>query len=62
MIVHGEDDPVAPIDDSEVMAFLFKQQGIETVFDAVAKGGHGNSWYIELPKIFDFFDSHSKRH
>jgi predicted peptidase len=30
MIVHGEDDPVAPIDDSEMMAFLFKQAAMET--------------------------------
>jgi dipeptidyl aminopeptidase/acylaminoacyl peptidase len=61
MIVHGENDPVAPIDDSEVMAYLIKKQGIDTEFVRVPNGGHGDSWYTALPKIFDFFDAHPKR-
>jgi predicted peptidase len=61
MITHGENDPVAPIDDSEVMAFLIKKQGIDTVFHRVPGGGHGDSWYTALPEIFDFYDAHSKR-
>jgi poly(3-hydroxybutyrate) depolymerase len=61
LIVHGEDDSVAPIDDSEVMAYLFRKQGIDTVFDPVAKGAHGDSWYRVLPQIFDFYEAHPRR-
>jgi len=61
MITHGENDSVAPIDDSEVIAWEFKKQGIDTVFNRVPGGGHGDSWYTALPKIFDFYDAHPQR-
>jgi predicted peptidase len=61
MITHGEADPVAPIDDSEVMAWEIKKQGIDSQFVRVPKGGHGDSWYRALPQIFDFYDAHPSR-
>ena len=57
----GEDDNVAPIDDSEMIVFRLKSQGIDAQFHPVAKGGHGDSWYKSLPEVFDFFASHPKK-
>jgi len=61
IVVHGEDDNVAPIDDSEMIVFRLKSQGIDAQFHPVAKGGHGDSWYKSLPEVFDFFASHPKK-
>lgn len=61
IIVHGEDDTTAPIDDSEVIAFLLREHGVDARFLPVAKGSHSDSWYRALPQVFDFFDAHPKR-
>ena len=61
MIVHGDSDRVAPIAASREIAANIKALGVDTQFLEVKGGEHGTAWYMALPQIFDFFESHSRR-
>jgi acetyl esterase/lipase len=48
LIVHGENDPLVPHHQSELLADALRQAGVSVIFHTVAGGGHGG---FEDPKV-----------
>lgn len=51
LIVHGEDDPLVPHHQSELLATALRDAGVPTTFYTVKGGGHGGFTDPEVPRI-----------
>jgi pimeloyl-ACP methyl ester carboxylesterase len=58
MIVHGEQDTLAPLDANKKIAENFKSAGFDAKFVSVPDGGHSTAWYLAMGQVFEFFDQH----
>lgn len=60
LIVHGDEDKVVPLDQSESLNAALKKAGIDVTLHVVKGGGHGFGG-PEIDKLVaDFFDKHLK--
>jgi acetyl esterase/lipase len=58
LIVHGDKDPVVPLQQSQLLADALKKAGVEVAFHVVPGGGHGGPEFVtpdELERLFVFF-------
>ncbi len=56
-IIHGDKDPLVPLQQSEVIVEKLKKAGVET--ELVVKPGAGHGWLTigqDIPKLIDWFD------
>jgi dipeptidyl aminopeptidase/acylaminoacyl peptidase len=59
LIVHGTDDPLVPVNQSELLHGALKSAGVESLFVKVTGAGHGGFRSPEVSKrIHQFFDKH----
>ncbi len=59
LIIHGEKDPLVPLQQAEVMVAKLKEAGVPA--ELVVKAGQGHVWADmdkDLPKMADWFDKH----
>lgn len=63
LIVHGDQDQVVPLSQSELLAAALKKAGVDVTFKVVEGAGHGNGIFTpELAKEYaEFFDKHLKK-
>jgi dipeptidyl aminopeptidase/acylaminoacyl peptidase len=62
--VHGDKDPVAPLQQSQLLAAALKRTGVEVTLHVVLGGGHGGPEFVtpeELEGLFVFFAKTLKR-
>jgi acetyl esterase/lipase len=58
LIVHGDKDPVVPLQQSQLLADALKKSGNEVTFHVVPGGGHGGPEFVkpdEVERLFVFF-------
>lgn len=55
MFVHGENDDIARLVDTEGLAARAKALGFNSVMRVVPGGSHAGAWVRVLPETFDFF-------
>ncbi|MCG6922820.1 MAG: alpha/beta hydrolase [Acidobacteria bacterium] len=55
LIVHGEDDPLVPHHQSELLADALRQAGVPVTFYTVAGGGHGGFEDPRVPELTKAF-------
>jgi len=63
LIVHGDHDPLVPLQQSQELEAALQKAGVESTFHVVAGAGHGGQGFVtpEIQKlIIDFFDRHLK--
>jgi predicted peptidase len=60
LVIHGDQDTVNPMENSQKMADAFEKQGIETVYATVPGGTHLEAYLTYATGIFDFLDRHRK--
>ena len=61
LIMHGDQDPLVPLNQSELLHEALKKAGVEVTFHVVKGGGHGFGG-PEIQKMVDeFFDKHLKK-
>jgi acetyl esterase/lipase len=59
MCIHGTEDTVVPISQSEVLAQALSRSGVECVMVPITGGGHAISWNPQiLDRVKLFFDRH----
>ncbi len=61
LIIHGDKDPLVPLQQSELIVEKLKQAGVET--SLVVKPGAGHGWLTignDIPKLIDWFDEQLK--
>ena len=65
LLVHGDQDPIAPIKQSEIMESALKQAGVTVRFIRVPGGKHGPNFQLPAgdPRLPDRFTSpcHGRR-
>jgi len=64
LIVHGDKDPVVPVNQSELLFEALKKAGVSVQFHIVKGGGHGKGFdSSEIDKmVYDFFEKYLKNH
>lgn len=63
LIMHGDEDKVVPINQSELLDEALRKAGVESTFIRVAGNGHGGPGFMNpenRKKIVDFFEKHLK--
>jgi acetyl esterase/lipase len=63
LIMHGDEDKVVPINQSELLDEALRKAGVESTFIRVAGNGHGGPGFMNAEnrkKIMDFFEKHLK--
>jgi predicted peptidase len=60
MVIHGDQDMVNPIANSQKMAEAAKAAGVDTVYATVPGGTHLEAYLTFATQIFDFLDSRHK--
>jgi acetyl esterase/lipase len=58
LIMHGDKDPLVPLNQSELLAVALKQAGVEVTFHIVPGAGHGFGGQQNLDLVRDFFARH----
>jgi acetyl esterase/lipase len=61
LILHGDKDPLVPLDQSKLLEEALKKVGVEVTFQVLAGAGHGGSQFSSpdnLKRIADFFQKH----
>jgi len=58
LIMHGDKDPLVPLNQSELLADALKQAGVEVTFHIVPGAGHGFGGPQNLDLVRDFFTRH----
>jgi acetyl esterase/lipase len=65
LIVHGEQDPLVPCDQSELLFKALKKAGANVTFYKIAGAGHGGPAFnsdMMRAAVLAFFDKHLKQH
>jgi acetyl esterase/lipase len=61
LLVHGDADPLVPVDQSKDLHAALQKAGVESVLYIVKDGGHGNKFGPEVPgKVEAFFAKYLK--
>lgn len=60
LIIHGDEDPLVPVSQSERLAAALKQAGVDATLHVVKGGGHGVIGPDTLAMAAAFFDKHLK--
>jgi dipeptidyl aminopeptidase/acylaminoacyl peptidase len=63
LIMHGDEDKVVPLDQSERLAAALKKAGADATLKVIPKNGHGGAGFnnAESRKLIEeFFDKHLK--
>jgi predicted peptidase len=60
LVIHGDQDTVNPIANSQKMAEAAKAAGVETVYATVPGGTHLEAYLTYASQIFDFLEKHKK--
>jgi acetyl esterase/lipase len=58
LIMHGDKDPMVPLEQSQILADALKQAGVRVTFRIVPGGGHGGAEFRkpeELERLYVFF-------
>jgi acetyl esterase/lipase len=61
LIMHGDKDPLVPLNQSQLLADALKKAGVEVTFRIVPNAGHGGKEFYSpdtLSVVQAFFDSH----
>jgi acetyl esterase/lipase len=58
LIMHGDKDPLVPLNQSELLDAALKRAGVEVTFHVVKGAGHGFSGQQNLDLVRDFFARH----
>ena len=61
--MHGEEDKLVSINQSELLDAALRKAGVESTFIRVPKNGHGGPGFLNpenRKKIEEFFDKHLK--
>src|SRR5215510_3198555 len=61
IVVHGDNDPTVPVEESRKMVKAGKELGIEIKYIEVPGGNHGDVVVPAFKDIFDWFDAHKRR-
>jgi acetyl esterase/lipase len=64
LIMHGDQDPLVPITQSQTFADALKAAGVEVTFEILPGAGHGGAAFMapeSMRKLEMFFDEHLKR-
>jgi acetyl esterase/lipase len=62
LLVHGDADPLVPLQQSEELCAALKKAGAEATLHIVKGGGHGTGFGPDVNQLADqFFDRHLKR-
>ncbi len=61
IVVHGDNDPTVPVEESRKMVKAGKELGIEIKYIEVPGGDHGNVVSSSFKDIFDWFDKHKRQ-
>src|SRR6266540_4613295 len=61
IVVHGDNDPTVPVDESRKMVKAGKELGVEIKYIEVHGGNHGDVVVPAFKDIFDWFDAHKRR-
>lgn len=64
LIVHGDEDPLVPLHQSQILHEALERAGVESELYAVVGGGHGSGGEFGTAELFErvaaFFDKHLK--
>ena len=58
LIMHGDKDPLVPLNQSELLADALKKAGVEVTFHVVQGAGHGFGGQTNVALVRDFFGRH----
>lgn len=60
LIMHADNDPIVPLNQSQLLYEALQQAGVEVTFEVVKGGGHGKNFNSPklLRQIKNFFDKH----
>jgi predicted peptidase len=61
VVVHGDNDPTVPVEESRKMVKAGKELGVEIKYIEVPGGNHGDVVVPAFKDIFDWFDAHKRR-
>ena len=61
VVVHGDNDPTVPVEESRKMVKAGKEHGAEIKYIEVPGGSHGDVVVPAFKDIFDWFDAHKRR-
>jgi predicted esterase len=61
IVVHGDNDPTVPVEESRKMVKAGKELGAEINYIEVPGGNHSDIVVPALKDIFDWFDAHKRR-
>jgi len=64
LIVHGDQDPLVPLNQSELLAAALKKAGVPVQLAVIPGGGHGGPPFLDEERrqwITAFFDRHLKK-
>jgi predicted esterase len=61
VVVHGDNDPTVPVEESRKMIKAGKELGVEIKYIEVPGGNHGDVVVPAFKDIFDWFDAHKRR-
>jgi acetyl esterase/lipase len=61
LIMHGDQDPLVPLNQSELLADALKKAGVEVTFQVVKGAGHGLPGQKNVNRTYDFFAEHLHR-
>ncbi|MCI0390491.1 MAG: prolyl oligopeptidase family serine peptidase [Acidobacteria bacterium] len=61
IVVHGDNDPTVPVEESRKMVKAGKELGIEIKYIEVPGGNHSNVVASSFKDIFDWFDAHKRQ-
>jgi predicted peptidase len=61
IVVHGDNDPTVPVEESRKMVKAGRELGIEIKYIEVPGGNHGDVVVPAFKDIFDWFDAHKRQ-
>jgi predicted esterase len=61
VVVHGDNDPTVPVEESRKMVKAGKELGVEIKYIEVPGGNHADVVVPAFKDIFDWFDAHKRR-
>lgn len=61
IVVHGDNDPTVPVEESRKMVKAGKELGIEINYIEVPGGNHSNVVAPAFKDVFDWFDAHKRQ-
>ncbi len=63
LIMHADDDPIVPLNQSQLLFQALQQAGVEVTFEVVKGGGHGKKFNSPklLKQVNSFFNKHLGR-